>query len=61
MVSYNTDKGKINVEQHNTFSFPEPALRVFKNEKTVPIGKYKLGFMWYVHIDKGYITKVTLY
>jgi hypothetical protein len=60
MVTYDTDKGKINVEQHNTFSFPEPALRVFKNGKPAPKGKYKLGFMWYVHIENGYITNVTL-
>jgi hypothetical protein len=59
-VSFDTDKGKIEIEQNNSFSYPEPGKRAFINGKPAPTDKYRFGFMWYVHIENGKVTKVTL-
>ena len=32
----------------------------FINGKPAPTDKYRFGFMWYVHIENGKVTKVTL-
>ncbi|MBK9555671.1 MAG: hypothetical protein IPO47_07515 [Bacteroidetes bacterium] len=60
MISFETNNGKIEIEQNNSFSAPEPGKKAFKNGQQAPTGKYKFGFMWYVHIENGIVTKVTL-
>jgi hypothetical protein len=60
LVSFDTDKGKVVIEQNNLYSFPEPGKKAFINGKPAPTDKYKFGFMWYVHINNGIVTKVTL-
>lgn len=60
LVSFNTDKGKIEIEQNNSFSYPELGKRAFINGIPAPTDKYRFGFMWYVHIDNGKVTKVTV-
>jgi len=60
LVSYDTDKGKVVIEQDYSFSYPEPGKKAFINEKPAPTDKYKFGFMWYVHIENGIVTKVTM-
>ena len=60
LVSYDTDKGKVVIEQDNSFSYPEPGKKAFISEKPAPTDKYKFGFMWYVHIENGIVTKVTM-
>ncbi len=60
LVSFDTDKGKVEIEQDNLVSYPEPGKKVFINGKPAPTAKYKFGFMWYVHIENGIVSKVTL-
>jgi hypothetical protein len=61
LVSFDTDKGKVEIEQNNSFSYyPEPGKKAFINGKPAPTGKYKFGFLWYVHIENGIVTKVSL-
>lgn len=60
LVSYDTDKGEVAIEQNNSFSYPEPGKKAFISGKPAPTDKYKFGFMWYVHIENGIVTKVTL-
>jgi hypothetical protein len=59
-VSFDTDKGKIEIEHNNSYLHPEPGKRAFVNGKIAPTDKYRFGFMWYVHIENGKVTKVTL-
>jgi len=59
LVSFDTDKGKVVIEQNNSFAYPEPGKKAFINGKPALTDKYKFGFMWYVHIDNGIVTKVT--
>ena len=61
LVSFDTDKVKVVIEQNNSFSYPEPGKKAFINGKPAPTDKYKFGFMWYVHIENGIVTKVTLF
>jgi hypothetical protein len=60
LVSFDTDKGKVFIEQNNSFSYPESGKKAFINGKPASTGKYKFGFLWYVHIENGIVTKVTL-
>lgn len=59
IYSFDSDKGKVDIEKNNSFSYPEPGNRAFVNGKPAPSGKYKFGFMWYVHIEDGKVTKET--
>jgi hypothetical protein len=61
LVAFDTDKGKVAIEQNHSFSYPEPGKKAFFNGMPAPTGKYKFGFMWYVHIENGIVTKVTLF
>ena len=60
IVAFETDKGKIEIEQNNSFSYPEPGKKAFLNGKPAATGKYKFGFMWYVHIENGMVIEVTM-
>lgn len=56
LMAYNTDKGTLEIEQtHNSIR------KAFIGGKPAPEGKYKLGFMWYVHIKNGQVLKITLF
>jgi len=61
MVSYDTNKGKIEIEKYNRHSPTEFGSKVFKNNEPAPDGKYSLGFMWFVHVENGKVAKVTLF
>jgi hypothetical protein len=58
---FDTDKGKIEILVEYTFSTPEKGNKAYQNSKAAPNGKYKFGFMWYVHIENGVVVKVTLF
>ena len=60
-VSFTTDKGKIEIELSNPHNTPEPGKKAFKNGKIAPDGKYKFGFMWFVHIKEGIVTEISLF
>jgi hypothetical protein len=60
LVSFETDKGKIEIELNNTLAFPEKGKRAFSEGKPAPTDKYKFGFLWYVYIENGIVTKVTI-
>jgi len=59
LVSFDIDKGEVVIEQYNSNSYPAPGKKAFINGKPAPTGKYKFGFIWYVHIEDGFVTKVT--
>jgi hypothetical protein len=54
-----TDKGRIDIETSGSLLYAEPGKRAFINGTPAPTGKYKFGFLWYVHIEDGRVTKVT--
>ena len=59
LVKYKTDKGTIEIEQtHNLYIDIYPGLKVFFDKQPAPNGKYKLGFMWYVIVENGLVSKV---
>lgn len=60
-VSFTTDKGKIEIELSNPHNTPEPGKKAFKNGEKAPDGKYKFGFMWFVHIKEGIVTEISLF
>ncbi len=60
-VSFITNKGKIEIELNSIYDYPEPGKKAYKNGHLAPDGKYKIKFMWYVHIKNGIITKITLF
>jgi hypothetical protein len=62
LMAQKSDKGILEIEQtHNSFQDLNPGRKAFLNGKPAPDGKYKLGFMWYVHIKNGEVLKVTIY
>ncbi len=62
LMSYQTDKGKIEIEQtHNAYPDIDLGRKVLANGKPAPDGKYKLGFMWYLYVKDGFVLKVTLF
>lgn len=61
IVSYDTDKGKIEIEQINSISLPQTGNKAFINGQPAPNAEYKLGFMWYVHIKNGIVSKTTFF
>jgi hypothetical protein len=61
LMPYETDKGKLEIEQEHK-SYPDIIGRnAFLNERIAPDGKYKLGFMWYIYIKNGQIIKISLF
>ncbi len=61
LVSYETDKGMIEIEQKYKYFNPEIGQKAFANEKIALDGKYKFGFMWFVLIENGEIKKLTMF
>ena len=60
LVPYETDKGKIEIEQtHNSYVDINEGRKVYKNGNPAPDGKYRLGFMDFVHIKNGIVLKTT--
>jgi len=60
IYDYETSKGKLEIEQnHNFYPDIDPGKKALLNGLQAPTGKYKLGFMWYVHIENGIVTKVS--
>jgi hypothetical protein len=60
LVPFDTDKGVIEVEQKDSFSNPSPGKKAYLNNLPAPSGKYRFGFMWYVHIQDGIVKQVTM-
>ena len=58
-VSYPSDKGILRVTQKLKSNYPEIGNNVTLKNKPAPDGKYKLGFMWYIHIKKGTISDIS--
>lgn len=62
LMTYKSDKGILEIEQtHSSFPDIYPGRNAFINGKKAPDGKYKLEFMWYVHIKDGRVFKITLF
>jgi hypothetical protein len=61
LVTYQTDKGSLSIEQPNEHTFPEPGNNTFINGRPAPNGKFKFGFMWFVHVKEGKVSNVTLF
>lgn len=62
LMAHKSDKGTIEIEQpHSIFPDINPGQNAFMNGRTAPDGKYKLDFMWYVHIKDGQVLKTTLF
>lgn len=59
LASFDTDKGKIEIELKSSLHVPISGKKAFMNGKPAPTNKYKFGFMWFVHIEYGVVTKVT--
>lgn len=60
LYNYETSKGKLEIEQnHNSYPDINPGKKALLNGLQAPTGKYKLGFMWYVHIENGIVTKIS--
>ena len=58
MEKYNTNKGEIEAECMAGYS-PEKGDKVFVNGKPAPNGKYKIGFMNFIHVFNGIVRKNT--
>lgn len=62
LMSHKSDKGTLEIEQtHSSYSDINPGRKAFISGKPAPDGKYRLGFMWYVHIKDGQVLKITLF
>jgi hypothetical protein len=60
LYNYDTSKGKLEIEQnHNSYPDINPGKKALLNGVQAPTGKYKLGFMWYVHIENGIVRKIS--
>lgn len=60
LYDYETSKGKLEIEQNQSSNSDiNPVKKALLNGQQAPTGKYKLGFMWYVHIENGIVTKVS--
>ena len=57
---FETKKGLLKIELNNQYSNPEKGNRVYLNNTPAPSGKYKLDFLWYIHVENGIITAITL-
>jgi hypothetical protein len=62
LMAHKSDKGTLEIEQtHSSFPDINPGRKAFISGKPAPDGKYKLGFMWNVHIKDGQVLKITLF
>lgn len=62
VMVYDTDKGKVVVHQADYWaSGPLDGDRVYVDNKPAPNGKYKVDFMYYVHVQNGRILKKTMF
>ena len=52
-VQHHTDKGIVEIEP----CIHLKGQKAFMNSEPAPDGEYKFGFLWYVHIKNGIITK----
>ncbi|MBK7568631.1 MAG: hypothetical protein IPI31_12495 [Bacteroidetes bacterium] len=52
---------EIEVQLYNNLYSIEAGLRVFINSKNAPNGKYKIGFMEYIYVVDGIISKTTIF
>jgi hypothetical protein len=62
LMAHKTDKGMLEFEQTQS-SYPDiqPGRKVFKIGRPAPDGKYRIGFMHYVHIKDGFVLKSTFF
>lgn len=60
-IIFNTDRGILKVEQDKLFTNPLKGSNVSLDGKTAPEGKYKVGFMWFIHIRDGKFWKTTVF
>lgn len=61
LMAHNSDKGILEIEQtHSSFPDINPGRNAFIKGKPAPDGKYKLDFMWHVHIKDGKVLKITI-
>lgn len=58
---YHTDKGIIEVEQVNTSENPNRGERVFVNNIAAANGKYRIGRIYFIKVEDGVITKLSLF
>ncbi len=62
LMAHKSDKGILEIEQtHDSFEDIKPGRKAFIYGKPAPDGKYKLDFLWYVHIKEGHVLKITLF
>ncbi len=61
LVPFETDKGRIEARLPYKDHFPIQGVKVLKNGKKAPTGKYKLGFMHFIHVKDGEVTKVSIF
>jgi hypothetical protein len=62
LMAHKSDKGMLEIEQtHSSFPDIKPGRNAFINGKPAIDGKYKLDFMWYIHIKDGQVMKTTLF
>jgi hypothetical protein len=62
LMSHKSDKGTLEIEQtHSSYPDINSGRKAFISGKPAPDGKYRLEFMWYVHIKDGQVLKITLF
>ena len=61
LATYKTDIGELVVEQESNSGSPERNDKAFLNNTVAKDGKYKLGFLWYVHIKNGVVQGTTVF
>lgn len=62
LMKHISDKGILEIEQvHDLYSDFVLGSRVYMDGSCAQDGKYKLGFMWYVHVKNGKIKRASLF
>ena len=62
VLVYNTEKGKLEIEDtSNTNEDFYKGRKVFLNGIIAPTGKYKIGYMWFIHVKDGYSTESSIF
>lgn len=59
-TSYDTEEGLLEMEA-DVFSNPKNGSKVFLNNKPAPTGKYRKGFMSFVHVVNGEVVATTIF
>lgn len=59
LLTYLTNKGEIQIEKVSSDQHVKKGMRVFQKDTPAPGGKYKLDFMWHIHIEDGLIKKIS--